>query len=371
MDQAMGQFDKAIARDPRFALAYAGMADAGVRLWDQTRDNAWLDKAYAAAQQAARLNPSLPEAHFALGTIHTRMGRTTEAIAELREALRLAPNSDEALRRLGLAYLAAARPKESIESLAAATRLNPYLWANFNMLGYAHFQTGDNAGALAAFREVARLAPDRPTGYAQMGAVHLREGKWSECAPLFEKAIQLQPAAPYYSNLGTTYFFMARYADARKMYQKAVDLKPNEALYVGNLGDALRWSGEPAKAAEAYDKAIALAFGSYKANPQSAETLGQLALFYAKKGDAERARDFIARARAIDATANALMYKEATIHALAGRRADALATLGEALRNGYSIEEARGDPELKSVRDGKEFAELETALAADRAARRR
>jgi serine/threonine-protein kinase len=362
MDKALAFFDQAIQRDSRFALAYAGIADACMRMWDRTKDNALLQRAYAAAQQAQRLNKDLPEARFALGTINTNMGNTAGAIAELQAALRLVPKSDEARRRLGLAYLAAGKQQEAIENFTAAKDLNPYFWNNSNMLGVAYFQFGENEKALAAFGEVIRLAPDLPTGYAQTGAVLLRQGKWGESARLFEKAIQLRPAAPYYSNLGTTYFFLGRYADAAKMYQKAVELQPNDALYLGNLADAWRWSGEKQKAAETYDKAIAQAFQSYRVNPQSAKTLGQLAIFYAKQGDPGRASDYIQKARSIDPKANALMYKEATIHALAGRTADALASLEQALRSGYSLEEAKSDPELKVIRETPEFKKLESQL---------
>ncbi len=362
--QAAAAFEEAIQKDRRFALAYAGLADTYRGMWDKTKDSLWTEKALGAARQADALNDSLPEVHFVLGSIDRATGRTAEAIAELRRALELAPNSDEALRRLGSAYLAAGRQPDAIAAYVKATQVNPYYWNNFNLLGAAYFRLGQNEKALTAFQRIIELEPDRASGYANAGAVYLRQGKWPDAVPLFQKAIELQPSAVYYSNLGTTYFFLARYADAVPMFAKAVELVPNDFALRGNLADAYRWSGDRQKAAAAYDQAIAAAYKSYEVNSQNAEVLGDLALFYAKKGDDRKALDFLHRARQIDAKGNLLMYQEATIHALAGRTADALASLGQALRNGYSLKEASSDPELKSLRQTPEFGRLAAEVAA-------
>ena len=52
-----------------------------------------------------------------------------------------------------------------------------------------------------------------------------------------------------------------------------------------------------------------------------------LAHYYAKNGDSKKGLDFIHRARGIDANDYELMYKEAAIDAMAGKQADALASL--------------------------------------------
>jgi tetratricopeptide (TPR) repeat protein len=364
LQEAAGFFDRALQLDPRFALAYTGLADAYLRMWDQTKDSAWTQKALGAAHQAQALNDNLPEVHFVLGSIYTATGLTSEAIAELQRALQLAPNSDESLRRLGVAYAAAGRQQEAIAAYTKAIQVNPYLWTNYNFLGAAYFRLGDNDKALEAFQHITELEPDRASGYANVGAVYYRQGRWTECIPMFQKAIALQPSPVYYSNLGTTLFFTGRYNDAAGMFEKAAEMKPNDASIRGNLADAYRWAGQTAKAAATYDQAISLAFKSFQVNPRDTQALGNLAVYYAKKGDSNRALSFIRQARGIDRTGNALMYKEATIHALAGQNQEALASLGEALRSGYSMQEAKSDPELKNLRQAAEFGRLQQELSA-------
>ncbi|HXK03307.1 MAG TPA: tetratricopeptide repeat protein [Verrucomicrobiae bacterium] len=358
LQAAMSQYDQAIKLDPRFALAYAGLADTYKRMWDQTKDSVWTQRALGAAQQAQALDDNLPEAHYALGSIYTDTGKTEQAIAELHRALDLAPNSDEALRRLGTAYMKTGRQAESLTAYAKAAEVNPYLWTNLNRLGNAYFQAGRNAQALQAFQRVAELDPDRPEGWANMGAVYYRQGKWNECIPMFLKAIERQQKAGYYSNLGTTYFNLGRYDEAAAMFEKGVAMAPRDGAFRRNLADAYRWSGKKDQAARAYDDAISLTYELIQVNPSDAEALGTLASCYAAKGNSKQALEFIGRARAIDPKSNLLMYEEAEINVAAGQNAAALNSLEQALRNGYSLAEALADPVLKPLQATPEFSRL-------------
>ena len=172
------------------------------------------------------------------------------------------------------------------------------------------------------------------------------------------KALQLQPTADLYSNLGTAYFFLRRYDEAVPMFEKAVELNPNNQNNMGNLADAYRWSGHRDKAEKSYSRAIALAYRDLQANPRNAEALSSLALYYAKKGDSGQALQYSRRARSIDANNVQFLYSEAEVLALANRPEEALKVLREAFQKGYSIEEAKNDPELKSLWTLPEFENL-------------
>ena len=366
LQKAIDLFDRAIKLDPQFALAYAGLADADRRMWDQTNDGTWTQKALSAGRQAQALNDNLPEVHFTLGSLYTDTGRTAEAIAELQRALQLAPNSDEVLRRLGTAYLKAGRQTEAIAAYTKAIEVNPYLWSNYNSLGSAYFEVGENDRALAAFQHMTELEPRRADGWEGVGAVYFRLGRWSESISRFQKAIELQPKALFYSNLGTAYYFLGRFDQAAQTFEKASSMMANDVDIRVNLADAYRWSGQSAKAAATYDQAISLAYKGIRVNPKDTDALGNLALCYAKKGDSKRALEFIARARTTDPKDTSLMYEEATIYTLAGRTNEAMASLQEALRNGYSIQQARSDPELKPLRAIPQFNRLGNEISEQR-----
>ncbi len=351
-------FNVALNNDKGFALAFTGIADASLRMYKDTKDGMWAQKALLAAQQAEQLNPKLAEVHLSLGSVYSATGKSGEAIEELKRALTLAPNSDEAHRRLGDAYKASGRQQEALAAYQSAVNANPYYWYNHNNLGSAYLQFGDTEKALQEYQRAAEISPDNATAYANIGATYFRQAKWAEAIPSFQKSLAIQPDADIYSNLGTSYFFLGRFDESVKMFEQAVALSPKNEQLMGNLGDAYRASGRIAEAAATYDKAIALAYAQLQVNPRDAATMGDLALYYAKKGDSAQGQQYIRQARVIDSSDLQLMYDEGQIYAMGGKPSEALKALREAFQKGYPPEEAQKDPELASMKGSPQFEKL-------------
>jgi len=355
---ALDFFNQALKQDPRFALAYTGLADASLRMYDLNKDSFWTQKALSAAQQAQQLNDNLPEVHSTLGSVYSVTGKYAEAIAELRRAISLAPNSDEAYRRLGSAYMNSGQGKQGIEAFEKAVELNPYFWQNQNLLGDAYLQTADYPKALEAFKQITVLEPDIDAGYENMGNVYLTQGKYEESIPYFQKALAIEPYFSTYSNLGTAYFFLKQYPNSVTMFEKAVALNPNDTVTVVNLADAYRYSDQQDKARATYQQAVSVGFKGLQTNPKDADIMAQVALSYAKIGNAGSAQDFIKRARAADPSNVNYIYDDAEILTLSGKTADALKALQEAFEKHYPAEFASGDPELSTLQKDPRFIAL-------------
>ena len=366
IEAAVHFFESASQNDPGFALAYTGLADADLRLYKSSKDPLYAEKAVAAAQKAASLNPNLPEVHLSLGSVYNTTGKSAEAVTELKKALALAPNSDEAYRRLGDAYRAAGQKSEALGAYQSAVSANPYYWSNHNTLGGAYFEFGNSEKALQEYQKVSELAPDNPIGYQNTGAVYFRTGKWEESITAFQKSLQIQPDATIYADIGTADFFLKRYDDSIKMFEKAVELSPQDETLMGNLADAYRAAGRKDQATATYDKAIQLAFRQLQVNPKLAPVTGDLALYYAKKGDGEHALEYIKQARSLDHEDLQLLYSQAEIYALTNHAKDAISTLRQAFQKGYSAEEAMSDPELGSLMALPEFNKLTAEYSAKR-----
>jgi len=358
VETAIGYFEGAVKKDPSFALAYTGLADASLRMYRQKKDSVWAQKALSASQQAGRLDDNLAEVHAALGGVYSATGKSAEAITELRRALELAPNSDEAYRRLGDAYRANGRKEDAIQAYKKGIEVSPYYWFNWNALGTAYYRFGDNQKALDAFKRVTELEPRNGSAYRNMGAVYFRQNKWNECIPAFQKSLEIEQHPMAYSNLGTVYFYLKRFDDSVKMFEKAAEMSPNDELIVGNLADAYRWSGRKQDGLNTYDKAIGLAYKELQVDPRSATAMEHLALYYAKKGDSGHALEFIRHARSIEPQNISLLYTNAVVYCLADRKTESLSVLEEALQKGYSIEEAKNDPELGELQKLPQFAQL-------------
>jgi eukaryotic-like serine/threonine-protein kinase len=355
---ALDYFDQALKADPKFALAYTGVADASLRMNSIKKDSFWTQKALAAAQQAQQFNDKLPEVHATLGSVYRATGKYSEAVAELSHALSLAPNSDDYYRRIGDVYLDIGNNAQALDAYQKAVQLNPYYWINKNALGKGYAQQADYVKALQAFQQVTVLEPDVDIGYENVGTTYLQQGKYQESIPYFQKALQIRPNFSTYSNLGTSYFFLKQYSNAVEAFKKAVALNPNDTMVMVNLADAYRGSGQTDNARTTYQLAIAAGFKELQTNPQDAGVMLEMALSYAKIGNAPEAQNFIRQARGIDKNNVNYIYGEAQIDALLGRSAEALKELREAFGKNYSAEFAAGDEDLKNLNGNSEFTSL-------------
>jgi len=355
---ALSFFEQGIQKDPSFALAYTGLADASMKMYMEKKDSFWAQKAVSAAQQAEQLRDNLPEVHFSLGNVYLRTGRTAEAIAELKRGLQLAPKSDEGYRRLGNAYLETGQKEDAVAAYLKAVEINPYYSGYHIDLETAYYSIGDTEKSLVEAKRVTELQPDSVPGWDNLGNAYVRAGKYDQGISAYQKSIELSATWSAYSNLGNIYFMLKRYSDAVQAFEKATELGPNQELAMGNLADAYRASGQKDKAMATYDKAIALAFQDLQVNPQNTAAMEDLAVYYAKKGDGARGMEFIQRARGIDKKDVTLIYVQATVENLAGKPTDAVRTLREALGKGYPVSEALADPELQSLQSRPDFQAL-------------
>jgi serine/threonine-protein kinase len=355
---AIDLFQQAVQKDPEFALAYTGLADASLQMYANTKDSFWSQKALGSAQRAEQLKDSLPEVHFALGSVYQATGKTAEAIVELKKGLELSPNSEVGYVRLGRVYLENGQKDEAIAAYKKAIDVDPYYPGTYIELGRAYFSMGQNDRAVEELKRVTELEPDNVTGWNNLATAYAEMGKYDESSAAYQRSIDLSPSWMAYSNLGYVYMAEKQYPQAIQALQKSVELGPNQELAMGNLADAYRYSGQKDKANATYDQAIALAFKELQVNPQDTEAMSDLGLYYAEKGDLNRGMEFVKRARSVDSKDVQLIIKQATIEALARKPADAVKGLKEALSKGYAVKDVLQSREFESLQNRPDFQAL-------------
>jgi serine/threonine protein kinase/Flp pilus assembly protein TadD len=152
--RAVELFEKATQRDPNFALAYCGLANAQGRLYHWTRDPQRLELAKKAAETALRLRPDLGETHLALASYYFSTGFSpadgrqggihTTGFDRAREELAIArlklPNNAEAIFRTGRIDRRQNRWDSALANFQKANELDPRNGGLARALGVAYFE---------------------------------------------------------------------------------------------------------------------------------------------------------------------------------------------------------------------------------------
>jgi adenylate cyclase len=208
--KAIAFYEQAIARDPNYALAYAGLASAHILspFYAGADRREATSKAKEAALKALRLDPNLAEAHIALGKVFffgeidlagamreykraielkpndadahhwygndtlSALGQFEEAIVEGRRSVELDPLSVVLNADLGVSFLYAHRYEESAQQLQKTLELDPTSFYTHYNLGLLLQATGDLPGAIVEYEKAKQLG-DNPyvsTLYAQAKA---------------------------------------------------------------------------------------------------------------------------------------------------------------------------------------------------------
>jgi len=164
VQQALDYFKKAIARDPKFARAYAGLAEAYLVMPSYT--DAHPDSTQAAARENANkaiaLDSSLAAPHAVLGAIFRNHHRWTEAERAFKRAIAVEPDYATTYQWYSRMLASLGRLKESIAVAEKARSLDPLsLVINLN-LGTMQLYAGDYRGADSALRSAISIDPVNP-----------------------------------------------------------------------------------------------------------------------------------------------------------------------------------------------------------------
>jgi serine/threonine-protein kinase len=162
LKEAMGLFEKAIALDPTYALAHAGLADCHLLLGEYTaaRPADFLPKAKPHAYRALELDSNLAEAHASLGLISLYDYDWATADREFKRAIELRSGYATAHHWYAILLVSLGRFAEAQAEAERALELDPASAIVNNMLGVIFYESRDYEKALAAFRKTLELNPN-------------------------------------------------------------------------------------------------------------------------------------------------------------------------------------------------------------------
>lgn len=234
LKKALDFFGQALARDPNYASAHAGLADTCVLLaeYGALPPTKILPPARAAIQRALQLAPDLAEGHCAAGELALVFDWDwPRAEAELRHAISLSPRYAAAHYRLALMLsLVAGRFEEAVTHALRAVELDP-------------------------------LAP---LPHAQLGVVLMAAGRYDEAIEASLCATALGPAmlVPYLS-LGLLYNHVGRHDEAIECLTTAAEASGRQPATLTALAACYRATGQVPEVSAIYDELSARSRGGY------------------------------------------------------------------------------------------------------------
>jgi TolB-like protein len=219
--QSVPLFEQAIAKDPSFAPAYAGLAAVHATLSSNTNSDISreVEQLHDAARKAIELDPLSAESYDGLGAAYARDGKWEQSEESFRRAIELQPNrADSHAHFASLYLLPLGRLEDALEQLRIAERNDP-------LSPDVHYWLADALADAGRDEEAAKscekLPPEHPQRVSCILGARVRLGKVSEVVQLYA-ANQAKPT-DFAGNfrgataLGCAYARLGRREDAERL----------------------------------------------------------------------------------------------------------------------------------------------------------
>jgi pentatricopeptide repeat protein len=198
IEESIGYFDQAIKKDPTFAPAYVGLANAYGELGSVfigAPPDTVRPQAMSAVRKALELDPESTEAHVLLAEVRQEQWLWSEAEAEYRRALELNPN--DAAAHLGFAnwLLCQGRKEEALAWARRGRELDPLAGSGPD-IGWILFCAHRYDEAERELRSLLALRPVDSGNLWILGFILVEKGQPQEAIPALEKAVSVSDRSP-------------------------------------------------------------------------------------------------------------------------------------------------------------------------------
>jgi len=333
---AVEAFSKAAAIRPNDPYVHNNLGVAYEALGDNL-------KSAEAFVKAANLSPTtavfLKNAGFAL----IRAQQTQAAVPFLEQALKLEPKNGDLRIALADAYTRLNRRKEALaiyESLQEQLADRPAFWFN---LGVLRAQSNNLDGATVAYERALELNPNDLDALNNLGLLHYRRGQYDQARTIFQKLVGLNPSSTQAKlNLAAACLKLGDRKEAAAQWREVLKANPKQWLIRLNLANVLWQDGDADGAKAQYELVL-------KENPKSADAWNGIGLYHLGRSQLEPARQAFASALAANPKFSPAAINLAIVYERLNRKADAIRTLQQALKNDPSNPEIQKN--LKRLRE--------------------
>lgn len=242
--KSIESFQKAIDRDPNYALAYVGLADAYTTLGSYylAPPLEVLPRAREAAEHALQIDAQMGEAHASMGKILTDFyWDWQQAEKEFQRALDLKPNYANTHHWYAILLSNMGRFDESIREINRAVELDYLSPATSTQVGALLYRARRYDQGIAALQKTLEIEPNFVTARIYLGLCYLMQGKHAEAIAEFKKGSPNDPNL--ITLIGYAYALSGQRHQARRYEQQLNELKTAGQVYVSPGNYACLYSG--------------------------------------------------------------------------------------------------------------------------------
>jgi TolB-like protein/DNA-binding winged helix-turn-helix (wHTH) protein/Tfp pilus assembly protein PilF len=238
-------FEEAIAKDPQYAPAYAGLADYYFLSNFPSPTHEGMEKARELAAKALQLDDGLAEAHIAMANVLFRYDwNWAEAGKEFKRGIELVPNDPSSYLHYAMYLGVLGRHDEAISAMARAFELDPFSVLMNTELGVIFYWAGRYEEAARQVRKAIDLDPSSSEAHSSLAMVCEQIGTYDEAVAEYLEADTLDGLNPFviaefkraYTNSGINGFRRKRLE-----YEKQQTDRPkyhHMAVLSAQIGDA-------------------------------------------------------------------------------------------------------------------------------------
>ena len=195
MLKSIEYFTQAIAKEPGYALAYAGLADAYDVISYRLDRKDYQERACQAAKKALELDESLGEAHASMdGCLDSWDWRQREF--HLRRAIELSPSYPTAHQWLGAILIDLGRTREGLAEVRRAVELDPLGPSPNNALCMSLYMTRQYDQAIQSCQLLLEVFPGYLEPYYGLGFAYTSKGMYPQAISYLDKAMTMTNGAP-------------------------------------------------------------------------------------------------------------------------------------------------------------------------------
>jgi TolB-like protein/DNA-binding winged helix-turn-helix (wHTH) protein/Flp pilus assembly protein TadD len=246
--KAVQYFNDAIAKDGKYAPAYAGLADSWSLLasnsYDAVPPREGMPLAKAAAQRALELDSGLAEAHTSLAYVTMAFDWDLEpAEREFQQAIRCNPGYATARHWHAHCLLAAGRLEDAAAEMRQAQNLDPLSLPVNVGVGWCSYFARRYDEAIGQYRKTLELEPNFALAHQTLGMALAQKHDYPEAIAEFQTAVTLSGGASAVASLGYAYGLAGSKAEARAQLARLVELSHRRyvpAIYMAQVCLGLR-----------------------------------------------------------------------------------------------------------------------------------